>query len=99
MCAIAGLICLRQQCDEEDHLRTVRRMCELQSHRGPDDRGVVSLGPICLGSDRLSIVDLSQAGHMPMADADENLWIVYNGETYNFHGLREELIRCGHQFR
>jgi asparagine synthase (glutamine-hydrolysing) len=74
-------------------------MCELQTHRGPDDRGVISLGHACLGSNRLSIIDLSAAGHMPMADADENLWIVYNGETYNFQTLGEELNRCGHVFR
>jgi len=99
MCAIAGLICLKRQCREEDHVRIVRKMCDLQTHRGPDDEGVISLGHVCLGSNRLSIIDLSQAGHMPMADSEENLWIVYNGETYNFQTLREELIRCGHEFR
>jgi asparagine synthase (glutamine-hydrolysing) len=99
MCAIAGLICLTRQCREEDHVRIVGRMCEIQTHRGPDDSGVNSLGHVCLGSNRLSIIDLSQAGHMPMADADEDLWIVYNGETYNFQTLREELIHCGHEFR
>ena len=99
MCAIAGLICLARQCRKEDHLRIVSRMCELQSHRGPDDDGVISLGHVCLGSNRLSIIDLSRAGHMPMSDAEENLWIVYNGETYNFQTLREELVGCGHKFR
>jgi asparagine synthase (glutamine-hydrolysing) len=99
MCAIAGLICLKRRCREEDHLRVVNRMCDLQSHRGPDDDGVMSLGHVCIGSNRLSIIDLSQAGHMPMSDAEEKLWIVYNGETYNFQTLREELIRCGHEFR
>ena len=99
MCAIAGLICLTRQCRKEDHLRIVSRMCELQSHRGPDDRGVISLGHVCLGSNRLSIIDLSEAGHMPMADGEKIFWIVYNGETYNFQALREELIRCGHVFR
>jgi asparagine synthase (glutamine-hydrolysing) len=99
MCAIAGLICLKRQCREEDHLRIVRKMCDIQSHRGPDDSGVVPLGHVCFGSNRLSIIDLSAAGHMPMADADENLWIVYNGETYNFATLREELIHCGYVFR
>ena len=74
-------------------------MCELQSHRGPDDDGVISLGRVCLGSNRLSIIDLSPAGHMPMSDAEENWWIAYNGETYNFQSLREELVRSGHQFR
>ena len=89
MCAIAGLICLKRQCREEDHVRIVSRMCDLQSHRGPDDDGVISLGHVCLGSNRLSIIDLSQAGHMPMSDTDGSYWIVYNGETYNFQTLRK----------
>ena len=99
MCAVAGLICQKGSCSEENHLCVVREMCDLQSHRGPDDRGVVSLGHVCLGSNRLSIIDLTQAGHMPMADEDERWWISYNGEVYNFTELREELIRCGHTFR
>ncbi|HSE87957.1 MAG TPA: asparagine synthetase B, partial [Candidatus Binatia bacterium] len=99
MCAIAGLICFKRQCREEDHLRLVEKMCDLQSHRGPDDRGVISLGPVCLGSNRLSIIDLSQAGHMPMADAAQDFCLVYNGEVYNFQALREELIREGSEFR
>lgn len=99
MCAIAGLICLKRRCRSEDHPRLVRRMCEIQTHRGPDDSGVNALGHVCLGSNRLSIIDLSPAGHMPMSDAEENLWIVYNGEVYNFQTLRQELIGAGHQFQ
>src|SRR5262245_36230583 len=99
MCAIAGLVCLKRQCHEEDHRAVVGKMCDLQHHRGPDDRGVVSLDHVCLGSDRLSIIDLSEAGHMPMSDENEDWWITYNGEVYNFRELREELIRCGHTFR
>jgi asparagine synthase (glutamine-hydrolysing) len=59
-------------------------MCDLQRHRGPDDSGVVSLGPVCLGAVRLSIIDVSAAGHMPMPDASGRWWITYNGEVYNF---------------
>jgi len=99
MCAIAGLICLKRDCRYEDHLRIVGKMGEFQSHRGPDDNGMISLGHVCLGSNRLSIIDLSEAGHMPMSDGEKKLWIVYNGETYNFQTLREELLRCGHEFR
>jgi asparagine synthase (glutamine-hydrolysing) len=99
MCAIAGLVCLKHECREEDHRFIVGKMCDLQRHRGPDDRGMVSLGHICLGSDRLSIIDLSEAGHMPMSDENGDWWIAYNGEVYNFKELREELIRCGHTFR
>src|SRR5438552_5159574 len=99
MCAIAGLLCLKRQCREEDHLAIVGKMCEIQHYRGPDDRGIVSLGDVCLGSDRLSIIDLTEAGHMPMSDGHGDWWITYNGEVYNFNELRDELIRCGHTFR
>jgi asparagine synthase (glutamine-hydrolysing) len=99
MCAIAGVICLKRECREEEHVRVLKRMCKIQSHRGPDDDGVVSLGNVCLGANRLSIIDLSPKGHMPMMDTAENRWIVYNGETYNFQALRDELVRSGHRFR
>jgi asparagine synthetase B (glutamine-hydrolysing) len=49
MCAIAGLVCAKRQCREEDHLTVVRKMCELQRHRGPDDSGIAALGSVCLG--------------------------------------------------
>ncbi|MEZ5290887.1 MAG: asparagine synthase (glutamine-hydrolyzing) [Vicinamibacterales bacterium] len=99
MCAIAGLVCLKSGCREEDHAALVARMCEVQAHRGPDDRGVMPLGRVCLGADRLSIIDLSPAGHMPMADASGRYCIAYNGETYNFRALREELAALGQVFR
>ena len=99
MCAVAGLICLKRDCKEEEHYPIVRKMCDLQSHRGPDDDGIISLGNVCLGSNRLSIIDLTKAGQMPMSNENDEWWIVYNGETYNFNELREELIKCGHIFR
>jgi asparagine synthase (glutamine-hydrolysing) len=99
MCAIAGLVCSKRQCREEDHLLLVKNMCNVQSHRGPDDNGVLSLGQVCLGSSRLSIIDLTKAGHMPMSDTNEGSWIVYNGEIYNFEAVRKELISYGYQFR
>jgi asparagine synthase (glutamine-hydrolysing) len=77
----------------------VKTMCTVQTHRGPDDTGVVSLGNVCLGAVRLSIIDLSEAGHMPMTDENGRWWIVYNGEVYNFKELRQELSQCGHIFR
>jgi len=99
MCAIAGMVCVKGQCCEEEHRPVVRKMCDLQRHRGPDDVGVLSLGQVCLGSNRLSIIDLSKAGHMPMSDPGERWWIVYNGEIYNFAELREELSLRGYRFR
>jgi asparagine synthase (glutamine-hydrolysing) len=98
MCSIAGLICSKQQCRESDHLAVVRKMCDLQVHRGPDDQGVSSFGSVCLGSNRLSIIDLSKAGHMPMSDETGRWWITYNGEVYNFQQLRKELESNGHVF-
>ena len=98
MCGIAGLVCVTPSRCRDDHSRIVAKMCDLQVHRGPDDRGVVDVGNVCLGSNRLSIIDLSAAGHMPMSDS-EGAWIAYNGEVYNFMEVRDELTRRGHQFR
>ena len=67
-------------------------------HRGPDDAGVHLKGPVGLGHRRLSIIDLSQ-GHQPISNEDESVWVVLNGEIYNYRGLREELIERGHRFR
>jgi asparagine synthase (glutamine-hydrolysing) len=99
MCAIAGLFCLEAACRPESHAALVSRMCTAQVHRGPDDLGVHSVDHVCLGSNRLSIIDLSKAGHMPMPDEAGRSWIVYNGETYNFQQLRNELTAHGHAFR
>jgi asparagine synthase (glutamine-hydrolysing) len=79
-------------------------MLELQQHRGPDDGGEewfrsASGDSVGLGSRRLSILDLSPAGHMPMWNSDRTLCIVYNGEVYNFDELRRELIGRGARFR
>jgi asparagine synthase (glutamine-hydrolysing) len=98
MCGLAGIVRADAPVGPE-HEAVVRRMCALQAYRGPDDSGVVSIGKACLGSLRLSIIDLSPAGHMPMSDASGRWWIVYNGEVYNFAELRTELEALGHEFR
>jgi len=99
MCGIAGLVSGTTTQATQTHEAFLRRMCELQEHRGPDDRGTKVLGNVGLGSVRLSILDLSEAGHMPMSDASERYWIAYNGEVYNFEELRTELEAKGHAFR
>ena len=68
-------------------------MVAVQHHRGPDDRGVYvnEDRTVGLGHNRLSIIDLSPAGHQPMSNHDGTLWIVYNGEIYNYVELRAEL--------
>jgi asparagine synthase (glutamine-hydrolysing) len=68
------------------------------AHRGPDDEGIYINGPMGLGNRRLSIIDLS-GGHQPMSNEDETLWIVYNGEIYNYKHLRRDLEKKGHRFK
>src|SRR5690606_28487209 len=97
VCGLAGVARLAGPAGPE-HESLVRRMLQLQAYRGPDDSGVVSIDNVCLGSLRLSIIDLSPAGHMPMSDASGRWWIAYNGEVYNFQELRRELEGLGHQF-
>ncbi len=99
MCGLAGLIHLDGSPAGPEDERVVESMCELLAYRGPDDRGVRSIGSACLGSRRLAIIDLSPAGHMPMSDETGRWWITYNGEAYNFATVRAELGRLGASFR
>lgn len=97
MCGIAG----RLNADPEAPVSAelLRRMAGLLHHRGPDDEGVYTDGPLGLASRRLAIIDLSPHGHMPMSNETGTVWIVLNGEVYNFQELREELVARGHRFR
>src|SRR5215472_13041322 len=76
----------------------IQAMTRSLMHRGPDDEGYLISGPLGLGFRRLSIIDLA-GGHQPMSDAEETVWIIFNGEVYNFKELRAELEQCGHHFR
>src|SRR6202041_2912503 len=78
--------------------KTVERMASSISHRGPDDAGYFIAGPLGLGFRRLSIIDLD-GGHQPMSDQEESVWVVFNGEIYNFPELKRELQSRGHIFR
>ena len=78
--------------------RTLVAMCETLRHRGPDDEGYYLAGPLGFGFRRLSIIDLL-GGHQPMSDVEESVWVVFNGEIYNFPELRRELEGHGHVFR
>src|SRR5438552_5704316 len=93
MCGITGI----WQRDGGNAAETARRMTAQLAHRGPDDEGVWSDGSagIALGFRRLSIIDLSPAGHQPMTSAGKRYSIVYNGEVYNFAAIRAELEREG----
>jgi asparagine synthase (glutamine-hydrolysing) len=77
----------------------LRRMRDALIHRGPDDAGLYTDGPVGLGHRRLSIVDLSASGHQPMSNEDGSVWLVFNGEIYNYVELTSALERRGHRFR
>ena len=76
----------------------IKAMTDSIAHRGPDDEGQYIDGPLGLGFRRLSIIDLA-GGHQPMSDQEESVWVVFNGEIYNFQKLRQELQGHGHVFR
>lgn len=94
MCGIAGYLLRNQPAREE----TVRAMCAQIRHRGPDDEGVYVDGGCAIGMRRLSIIDLS-TGHQPVSNEDGSVWVVFNGEIYNYQELRADLIARGHRFR
>ncbi|MBS1850159.1 MAG: asparagine synthase (glutamine-hydrolyzing) [Acidobacteria bacterium] len=79
--------------------RTLEAMTNIMSHRGPDDHGFYRGKGVGLGHRRLSILDLSSAGHQPMTNEDSTVWVVFNGEIYNYKELRSELQAKGHTFR
>src|SRR5580765_4740355 len=76
----------------------IRQMTDSIVHRGPDDEGFWIEGAVGLGFRRLSIIDLA-GGHQPMSDRDESVWVVFNGEIYNYPELKNELAGRGHVFR
>lgn len=98
MCGICGKISFNNS--ESIDARLIGRMAGLLKHRGPDDAGIYinENGTVGLGHRRLSVIDLSQAAHQPMSNEDRSVWIVYNGEIYNFQELRGILEKKGHTF-
>jgi asparagine synthase (glutamine-hydrolysing) len=109
MCGICGKINLNTKPVEEALLR---KMTSCLSHRGPDDEGIYlsdrhsaisnqrrHAPSVGLGHRRLSIIDLSASAHQPMPNEDETVWIVYNGEIYNYQALRSQLLARGHRFK
>ncbi len=95
MCGIVGLINNDHNKIVKNHL--INRMCEVIKHRGPDHTGVWSEGHVGLGMTRLSIIDRS-GGFQPIYNEDKSMWIVFNGEIYNFQELRNNLQSQGHSF-
>lgn len=96
MCGICGKFMF----DSEAHVPQglLKRMADAIRHRGPDDEGFYLGGQIGLGFRRLSIIDL-ESGHQPISNEDGSVWIVFNGEIYNYQTLREQLLAKGHTFR
>ncbi len=97
MCGIAGKLNLDGQSPVAPDL--IRRMTDVIAHRGPDGEGMHLSGPVGLGHRRLSIIDLRPAGAQPMCNEDGSVWIVFNGEIYNYPELRKQLIGRGHCFK
>lgn len=95
MCGIAGYVDFERAPDEN----VLRAMEHAVAHRGPDEGRFWQRGPCGLVHRRLKIIDLSPAAAQPMSNEDARLWVVFNGEIYNFHPLRDELLRLGHQFK
>lgn len=95
MCGITGFAGPHSEAEKRARLRP---MLDSITHRGPDDEGIYVDEQIALGFRRLSIIDLV-AGHQPLANEDESVWTVFNGEIYNFRELRERLVAHGHRFR
>jgi asparagine synthase (glutamine-hydrolysing) len=98
MCGISGVISLSGAPVEGE---TIERMRDLVTHRGPDGRGLYLSedARVGLGHTRLSIQDPTPAGHQPMANHDESIWITFNGEIFNFPELKQRLIQLGYRFR
>jgi asparagine synthase (glutamine-hydrolysing) len=94
MCGICGKLDIKGKVERS----LIEKMCEVITHRGPDDQGIYVDTSIGLGNRRLAIIDLSSAGHMPMSTPSGNLWITYNGEIYNFKEIRQQLQDCGYSF-
>lgn len=94
MCGIAGIVGSRGDIVDAS---SVRRMCQTIVHRGPDDEGIYAHGAVGLGMRRLSIIDLT-GGKQPIHNEDHTVWVVFNGEIYNFPELRRELEGRGHRF-
>jgi asparagine synthase (glutamine-hydrolysing) len=95
MCGIAGIV--NAAADYKVEAATIHRMCQAIVHRGPDDEGIFVKEGAGLGMRRLSIIDVS-GGHQPIFNEDQSIWVVFNGEIYNFPDLKPELEARGHRF-
>ena len=95
MCGIAGIV---NYTSAEDKRALLTRMVNVMRHRGPDAAGLFTRGAVGLAHARLSIIDLSSAGVQPIHNEDKTVWIVFNGEIFNYPDLRKDLEEKGHRF-
>ena len=96
MCGIAGIVNYYEK--REVPKRLVESMVAVLEHRGPDDVGIYAKGNVGLGIRRLSVIDVEK-GHQPIGNEDNSIWVVYNGEIYNYQQLRQELEKKRHRFK
>ena len=96
MCGIAGIINFNNQ---EVEAKSIREMCSVMEHRGPDTSGIYLKNNIGMGHQRLAIIDLSDTANQPMSNGNKTIWLVFNGEIYNFEELRKILEKNGHCFK
>jgi len=92
MCGICGIVEKGR-----DNKAVVRKMCDIISHRGPDNDGIYTNDDVCLGHRRLSIIDL-KTGDQPIFNENKSIAVVFNGEIYNFKEFKDRLIKKGHRF-
>ncbi len=97
MCGIVGYMNLNGQPLEQSE-NYLPAMCHSIHHRGPDDEGELVMGPVAMGMTRLSIIDLS-TGHQPICNEDGKIWIVFNGEIYNYQDLTKLVVDKGHKLK
>lgn len=98
MCGITGFISKEKNMPIAEREHLLDRMCQIITHRGPDEQGTIVKDKAALGMRRLSIIDL-KSGQQPIFDCSGNLAIVFNGEIYNFQQLKEDLQKRGHKFK
>ena len=94
MCGICGIY---NKTGETPEAVDLKRMCNVMSHRGPDDEGYFISGCMGIGMRRLKIIDL-ETGHQPIHNEDKTIWVALNGEIYNYQLLRSDLEKKGHIF-
>src|SRR5512141_1481499 len=95
MCGICGKLSFAEEIPDRS---IIRAMCKTIEHRGPDDEGIYTAPHIGLGQRRLSIIDLAPSACPPLCNEDRTIWLVFNGEIYNFRELRKEMEDRGHRF-